>query len=101
MGPQYLEELQDHGRDASKVARPISATQVFGEFLYFDEHPLGLRIHFLVGRGEDVIHPSCRAERDILLQHPRIEIVIAFLVKLNRIDKDASDYNGATPPGFV
>src|ERR1035437_9936374 len=98
MGRQYLEELQDHGRDTTKMARPISTTQLFREFLYFDEHPLGFRIHLVVRGSEDVIDPSRCAERGIILQQPRIKIVFASLIELNWIDKDTGDDDCTAPP---
>jgi hypothetical protein len=88
-----LEELQDYGSHASKVAWPILTTQVFRDLLDVYEHALRLGIHFLIRKREDVIDPVCRAERHIVRQDPRIEIVIAFLIELNWIDKETR-YNG-------
>jgi len=50
---------------------------VFRHFPYLDERPLRLRIHLVVRRSEYVIDALCRAEGGIILQHARIEIVIA------------------------
>ena len=95
-----VKKLQDYGRYTSKVARPALATKVLGDFPDFDEHSLWLGIHLVSRRSEDVVDPVSCAERDVILQDPRIEIVIAILVELNWIDKDACDNDGAAPPRF-
>jgi hypothetical protein len=74
---------------------------VFRDLFYVDKRPLRLGVHFPVKWSEDVIDAAGCAERDVILQHAGIEVVIGGLIELQCVDEDTGDDHRTASPRLV